>query len=178
MRVFSVLSLVASFILAPPAHAQGESYGAIDSVVVGAFAHEVASDEEGGLDANLELRMRPLFGHDWAVKVLPTVGGTVNLKGDTDTAYLGATARYRLNRSFFVEGFFGLALHDADTPSDADGLDLGCELLFREGAGVGYQRGKHAMSLYISHASHGDILCDEDENDGMTSVGLRYGYHF
>ena len=164
----------AAMLFAPSAHADG----IVDSVVLGAFAHEVVNDDEGGIDANLELRLRPLFGRSWAIEILPTVGGTVNFSGDTNTAYAGATARYRFTPSIFVEGFFGLAIHDGDTPRDADGLDLGCELLFREGGGIGYQRGRHALSLYVSHASHGGIICDEDENEGMTSVGLRYGYHF
>jgi len=175
--VFAFFLLTASFFNSLPAHAEDELSGAVDSVILGALAHEISSDEEGGADANLEIRFRPLFGHDWAIEILPTVGGTVNFSGDTNTAYAGATARYRLTESFYLEGFFGFTVHDADTPTDANGLDLGCTLLFREGAGIGYQRGKHSISAFISHASHGDILCD-DENDGMTSAGLRYGYHF
>lgn len=177
-RVFKTILIVTTTALATPAHAESESEGLIDSVVLGAFAHEIANDEEGGVDANLELRFRPFFGRGWAIEFLPTVGTTINLNGDTNTAYAGATARYRLTDSFFVEGFFGLTLHDSDTPKEADGLDLGCRLLFREGAGLGYQSGKHSLGVYLSHASHGGILCDEDENDGITSVGLRYGYHF
>lgn len=161
-----------------PTHAQGESPGPIDSIVIGAFAHEIVRDEEDGIDANLELRLRPVFGKDWAIEILPTIGGTVNTSGGTNTAYAGATARYRLTDSVFIEGFFGLTVHDADTPDDASALDLGCTLLFREGGGIGYRHGQHSLGLYISHASHGDILCNEDENDGMTSVGVRYGFDF
>lgn len=160
-----------------PAHSEERGAGAFDSVAVSLLAHELSSDEEEGVDAALELRFRPVFGRDWALEILPTVGGTVNLGDGTDTAYAGATARYRLTDSLFVEAFFGLTVHDADTPRDADGLDLGCTLLFREGAAVGYRHGHHALSLTVSHASHGDILCD-GENDGMTSAGVRYGYHF
>jgi len=172
------LFVVSSLFSACAAHAESESESVFDSVVVGAFAHEISQDEEGGVDGNVELRLRPLFGRDWAIEILPTLGGTVNFGGDTNTAYAGATARYRFAESFFVEGFFGFAIHDADTPTDANGLDLGCKVLFREGAGLGYLSGPHSLGIYVSHASHGDILCDADENDGMTSVGLRYGYHF
>ncbi len=175
IAAFSVAASCIATLL--PAHAQGESPGILDSVLVGAFAHEIASDEEDGVDLNLELRARPFFGRDWAIEILPTAGGTVNLNGDTNTAYLGATARYRITPALFVEGFLGFAVHDADTPEDSDGLDLGCPVLFREGAGIGYRRGRHSIMAYISHASHGDILCSE-ENDGMTSAGLRYGLHF
>ena len=168
------------------AHAQGEPSGAesgappglVDSVVAGVFAHEVASDEEDGIDANLELRLRPLFGKTWRVEVLPTIGGTLNDSGGTNAAYAGATARYCLTDSVYVEGFFGLTVHDADTPIDAEGLDLGCSVLFREGAGIGYRAGRRTLSLYVSHASHGDILCNSTRNDGMTSIGVRYGVEF
>lgn len=177
-RISAAILLVAAMPFTSQAHAEGDSKSIVDSVILGAFAHEIANDEEDGVDANLEVRFRPFFGRSWAIEFLPTVGATVNLSGDTNAAYAGATARYRLTDSFFVEGFFGLTLHDTDTPVDTDGLDLGCKLLFREGAGLGYQSGKHSLGIYISHASHGGIICDKDENDGMTSLGLRYGYHF
>jgi len=176
-RFLATLMGTASLLSPAALHAQDDPVGAIDSVTVGALAHEVANDAEGGIDGALELRFRPLFGRDWAIEVLPTVGGTVNFSGDTNTAYAGATARYHLTDSFYVEGFFGLVVHDADTPRDSGGLDLGCTVLFREGAAIGYRNGHHALALSVSHASHGDILCD-GPNDGMTNVGVYYGYHF
>ena len=169
------LSLALAAPALAPAHAGG---GMVDGIVLGVLAHEIASDDEGGVDVNLEVRLRPLFGRDWAVAILPTAGATVNLGGDTDTAYLGATARYALTPSLDLEGFLGLAIHDARTPNDVDRLDLGCRILFREGAGIVYRRGAHTLGLYASHASHGGILCGADENDGMTGAGLRYGYRF
>ena len=178
IRSYGVFAMVAGALFPALTHATDDVPGVIDSVVIGAFAHTLQEDQEDGVDANLELRFRPVFGADWAIEFLPTIGGTLNTSGDTNTAYLGATARYHLTESLFLEGFFGFALHDADTPRDADGLDLGCNLLFREGAGLGYRKEKHAISLYISHVSHGDILCDEEANDGMTSIGMRYAYHF
>ena len=159
-------------------HAQSESSGILDSVVLGVLAHEIARDDEGGVDGILELRLKPLFGRDRAVEILPTIGGTVNFSGGTNTIYAGATARYRFANSFFVEGFLGLTLHDADVPADSGGLDLGCRLLFREGAGLGYRQQNHALGIYLSHISHGGMICDQDQNDGITSVGLLYSYHF
>jgi len=176
-RFLATLLGAALFILSIPVHAQDEPTGQIDSVILGVLAHEAFNDEEGGIDGALELRLRPLFGRDWAVEILPTVGGTLNFDGDTNTAYAGATVRYPLTDSFYVEGFLGLAVHDADTPRNADGLDLGCTVLFREGAAVGYRKGHHVLALSVSHASHGDILCD-GPNDGLTNVGVYYGYHF
>ncbi len=177
-RLSASLCILVATLFSGQAHAESEAPSIVDSIILGAFAHEVWNSDESGVDGNLELRLRPFFGHDWSVDILPTVGATVNFSGDTNTVYAGATARYRFTEALFFEGFFGFTVHDANTPVDANGLDLGCKLLFREGAGLGYQRGKHSLGVYVSHASHGGIICDEDENDGITSVGLRYGYHF
>lgn len=178
-RILSALIAMAASSPALAAPVTKEKPGYIDSIVGGIMAHEVTrSDEEDGVDLNLELRARPVLGKGWTVKVLPTIGGSLNTGGGTNTAYAGASARYDLTDSIFIEGFFGLAVHDAETPSSETALDLGCEVLFREAAELGYRHGNHAVSLHIAHASHGGILCDEDANDGITSVGVRYGVRF
>lgn len=177
-KTIAPISIFLTTFYTAPIHARGEVNNIVDSVILGAFAHSISNGDEGGIDGNLEVRLRPFFRHGWRVEILPTLGASVNLSGDTNTAYAGATARYRLTETFFLEGFLGLTIHDADTPADANGLDLGCTLLFREGAGFGYQRGKHSFGIYVYHASHGGVICDEDKNAGITNVGVHYGYHF
>ena len=174
LRSIAVTAMLSSAI-ALPGNAQSDPF---DSAYIGLSLHDAGSNGENGLDGNFELRFDPLFGKSWAIDILPTIGGSISFGDGANTGYLGATARYMLTDSFFVEGFFGLTLHDADTPRDSNEADLGCALLFREGVGLGYLRGAHALSLYASHVSHGNILCDEDENNGLTSIGVRYGYHF
>ncbi len=170
--------LVAAILASPFAPAEAQPPAILDSVYGGVSIHDIPTDEEGGLDGTFELRTAPVFGHDWTIEVLPTIGASVSFSGETNTAWLGGTARYMLTDSLFIEGFLGLSIHDADTPVQTNGADLGCTLLFREGAGLGYRNGPHALSLYGSHISHGGILCSDDANDGLTTLGIRYGYHF
>jgi len=57
-------------------------------------------------------------------------------------------------------------------------IDLGCRLLFREALEVGYQWDNHRIGAMIAHYSHGNLLCSNDENDGLTRAGIRYGIKF
>ncbi len=180
MLSFTRLALTLSFsiFLSTTAFADNQPEHPIDSVYGGIALHNIAGNEESGIDGTLELRFSPVFGRGWDVEILPTLGAHVSFNGETNSAYLGATARYMLTQSIFVEGFLGFTLHDADTPIENDGANLGCSLLFREGLGIGYRHGQHALSLYGSHISHGGIICSDDNNDGLTTLGIRYGYHF
>ena len=178
MKKCAAWRLVILFLLPVCTSTHAHSSDILESVLIGISAHEIVSGKENGADVSLELRTRSLLGKGWSTKVLPTLGVTLSTSNQTDTAYVGATALYHLTPNVFIEGFFGLAVHDADTPRNADGLDLGCRTLFREAVGVGYQHEQHSIALHLSHASHGDLLCDADANDGMTSLAVRYGYTF
>ena len=173
-----ILTLSLASLLSVPASADTPRPRIVDSIHGGLIAHDIGGDAEDGFDATIEFRFTPLFGEDWPIRILPTLGTDISLNGQTSAAYFGATAQYPLAGSVFVEAFLGFTLHDAETPTQRDGADLGCSLLFRQGLGIGYRQGAHALTLFGSHSSHGRILCDDDNNDGLTSLGLRYGYHF
>ena len=84
--------------------------------------------------------------------------------------------------------------HDGRLYGDKDGQSeksLGCRFLFREGIDVGYRFGKHhAIMAHLDHSSNAS-LCEKNTpdgtadgrhdavlNEGLESVGIRYGYMF
>ncbi len=79
---------------------------------------------------------------------------------------------------FFVELGVGATVHDGELDGDdSDGARLGCRLLFREYAAVGYRFDANwNLSATIEHNSHAN-LCD-GPNGGLTRAGLMLGYKF
>lgn len=80
---------------------------------------------------------------------------------------------------FFVEGSLGLSVHDGklDAPEAVtDRKSLGCRVLFRESIALGVRLGDHhTLSTMLDHISNA-WLCSR--NDGLDTVGVRYGYRF
>ena len=57
-----------------------------------------------------------------------------------------------------------------------DRKELGCRVLFRESIELGYRFGtRHAISAFLDHLSNANIC---DKNEGLESLGVRYGYRF
>ena len=71
----------------------------------------------------------------------------------------------------------GGAIHDGETTADKlDRKELGCQVLFRESLDVGYRiAGRHAVMAHLDHVSNAK-LCSE--NEGLKTIGIRYGYSF
>ena len=93
--------------------------------------------------------------------------------GTTNKLYAGLTWDAPLAQGFFVEGSFGLALHDGglDEPGRAH---YGCRLNFRESAALGYDIDPHwRVMLMVDHMSNADLCL---QNRGLTNAGLRLGY--
>lgn len=150
----------------------------VDSVVVGALAHNVVKSNGYRADANVELRFNLPLGLPEHLEVLPTIGGTAHFGDGASLGYAGATLRYQHDSGIYAEGFLGLAAHTADTPADPDEANLGCEYLFREAGEIGYRWRQHQIGAHIAHYSHGRTLCDQSLNEGLTQIGMRYGYRF
>lgn len=155
--------------------------GWVERVVVGGAAHDPfeTTHREQGADLQAEAQFRSLIpeaaGASWMPSLRPTLGGYLNLAGETSLFYGGLTAELAFENGVFIGGFFGLAGHSDGGKSD----DLGCEALFRSAAEAGYRFGAQAVSAQISHASHGGILCgDVRKNAGLDQIGLRYSWVF
>ena len=77
----------------------------------------------------------------------------------------------------FFEASFGGAVHDGELNDDAEGEKaLGCRVLFRESLALGWRLdARHSLSVMLDHISNGG-LCEH--NEGLDTLGLRYGYRF
>ncbi|SER42084.1 Lipid A 3-O-deacylase (PagL) [Faunimonas pinastri] len=115
---------------------------------------------------------------DELLRPRPHVGGTIATDGGTNEAYAGLTWDFSLTHGLFFETSFGGTWHDGklSQPWYDHGNELGCRVLFRETAGIGYRVGRHWDVLAsIDHASDAS-LCDK--NSGLTHAGLAVGYRF
>ncbi len=156
--------------------------GILSEVRVGVLRHDHGfyhTRREPGTDVNLEVLMR---SPGWTpFKVLrsprPHVGTSLNLDGKTSQLYGGFTWEWRPFRGFFVDGSLGLSLHDGHLgPVEHGRAALGLRVLFRESIEVGYRfNTRHGFSAILDHISNAGLGSD---NDGITNLGIRYGYRF
>lgn len=132
-------------------------------------------------DLNVELLWRPfdLGDWNWLGEIRPHLGGTFNFGGLESQVYAGLTwTHYIAGGPVFIEGSFGGTIHNgALSGATLPARNLGCSVLFRESAAIGYQFSEQAnVSLMVDHSSHAG-LCGAN-NYGLTNLGLRFGWKF
>ena len=153
---------------------------------IGMLVHDegpFSRHKEEGYDTNFEfLFVSPdFFTAIWSPR--PHAGGTINSSGNTSQAYLGATWGWEFWKNFYLNLSFGGALHTGEKEtSDPDKKSLGCSTLFRESLDLGYRiSGPHSVMFHFAHISNAK-LCKNDEgravNEGLETLGIRYGYRF
>jgi lipid A 3-O-deacylase len=163
--------------------AQSQSF--ISEFRFGAFGHTIDNAPEmGSIDINAEILFnKPITSSDpWIEALLPRphIGATLNTAGDTSQAYAGLTWTFNLTDRLFLEGTFGGSINNGfDGPAarvPVDRNELGCNILFRESASLGFQitQNWNVMGT-IEHSSHAG-LCEA--NRGLTNAGVRFGYKF
>ncbi|GAB6053364.1 hypothetical protein JCM17960_21840 [Magnetospira thiophila] len=147
----------------------------------GVLAHDVPNmwssfSRERGMDLNLEAVLAP------KVEVLggairPALGGSFNTSGDTSKVYLDARYEYEFDGGAYVNFGLGGAWHNGQTKLvRTDQKALGAHLLFHIPVEIGYRwDGHHGLSLYFDHISNGYT---QDANEGLDTLGIRYGYRF
>lgn len=154
--------------------------GVLSEVRVGALVHDVGflgSDKEDGIDLNAELLFVSPDILDIVLAPRPHLGVSANTEGNTSQIYAGLAWDWNFRGPFFVEGTLALALHDGELDIESRREKaLGCRVLFRESVSLGVRfRGHHSLSVMLAHISNADIC---DDNEGLATVGLRYGYRF
>lgn len=131
---------------------------------------------EGGVDLNAEVLfgsgMPFLFG-----TVRPALGASVNTSGYTSRAY--ADLRWEVDtpsRIFFALGI-GAAVHNGLLgPTEPDQKALGSRVLFHFPIEIGLRLGdRQSVSIFFEHVSNGNLAT---YNEGLDSIGVRYGYKF
>jgi lipid A 3-O-deacylase len=183
MRVLLAAVLLVGLVsgLARPASAETGLAAWFYEVKAGLLYHDVDNlwsgfRREDGVDINGEVIFAPkidLFGG----ALRAALGGSWNTGGDTSKAYLDLRYMYEFDNGIFLSAGGGGAIHDGDTDlKHNDRKALGSRLLFHIPAEVGYRfAGHHALSVYFDHISNAYLA---DENEGMDTLGVRYGYRF
>ena len=148
----------------------------------GALAHDVdglwsGSRREEGVDLNFEM----VFAQPSAklpVGVLrPNLGVSANPSGDTSKLYGGVLWQIDFDSGVFFDLGLGVAAHNGETDSIKPGHKrLGSRLQFRIPIELGYTPdGHNRFSIMFDHISNANLA---DPNEGLDTLGLRYGYTF
>ena len=158
----------------------------ITEVRIGAAYHDAGvfgNRKEDGGNLNLETRFRP-FGFTRVIfSPRPTIGGSINLSGHTNQLYLGLTWSFQdiLVDGLYADLFLGGAVHDgvlsSSDPSEIrQRKQLGSRLLFREAVEVGWRfSGGHRIGVFLDHISNANLASN---NEGLDTLGIRYGFDF
>jgi hypothetical protein len=186
--VRSVLWGVLCVLLALPAAAgePGEhvSPGLIYDIKIGAQAHDVPymwsgfNKEPYGADLNIEVMFSPaLYLLGGAIR--PALGATINFAGYTSKAYLDARWQWECSYNTFFALGLGVAYHNGNDESfviDPDNKLLGRRVLFHDVVELGYRFDAHnSLSLFFEHISNASTA---HKNQGLDTIGLRYGFRF
>ena len=131
---------------------------------------------ESGWDLNVEAILTPKYDILGGA-IRPAVGASVNTSGDTSKIYGGLRWQYEDTSGLFFGLGVGGAVHNGDTDlKNDDRKALGSKVLFHIPIEIGYRMNdKHAVSVYFDHISNAYTA---DANEGMDTLGLRYGYRF
>jgi hypothetical protein len=176
-----VLLLLVGFADADAALAQAAYAPSGLEIRGGVLAHDVPGLWSGfrlerGIDINAEL----LFGAGMPFiggTVRPAVGASVNTEGYTSRAYVDARWEYQTPSGiFFGLGLGGTVHNGLLDPTDPDKKALGSRILFHIPIEIGLRLDEHnSISVYFEHMSNAFLA---QSNEGLDSIGVRYGYRF
>lgn len=184
---FAALLVTAVIALAASAGPVRAADGIIDELKVGVLDHDVGiggHHKEPGPDINGEvLFTSPSFLNIiWAPR--PHLGADINTRGKTSQFYGGLTWRllnfqqvFTGSDAIFLNGSLGGAIHDGHLRGGGpEDKQLGSRVLFRESLEIGYQFvPRQSASLFVDHISNAGLT---HQNQGITNIGVRYGYGF
>jgi len=182
-KSFTVLILTGLLIAAasPVMAADSGKPGLLNEVKFGVLHHDTDGlwsgfNRESGVDINVEAIFSPSYDI-LGGKIRPAVGASINTSSDTSKLYGGLRWQYEDASGLFFGLGVGAAVHNGDTDlKSADRKALGSKLLFHIPIEIGYRMDdKHALSVYFDHVSN---AYTQDANEGMDTLGLRYGYRF
>jgi hypothetical protein len=161
-------------------------FGVFDEIR-GGLVYPVQPNDDSGLTLSGQIYFRafvPPFANYWANTLLRPrvhVGGNLAAGDDPiNQVYAGLTWHFPFLERYFFEGSFGGTWHNGPLESPGDGLDLGCEFLFRESIALGMEFGQRWRVLASAdHSSHADLCKDgRAGNSGITHAGVYFGYLF
>jgi len=152
----------------------------LSEIRVGTLWHDeglFSRRKERGIDGNLEILFSAPHYFQKILSPRPHLGASINSAGDTNQVYIGLTWEGKLNEDVFTNFSFGGGYHDGYKVTDLlDRKSLGCRILFRESIDLGFRFDTtHSIMAHLDHISNAK-LCST--NEGLESVGIRYGYNF
>ncbi|MDP3480638.1 MAG: acyloxyacyl hydrolase [Desulfoprunum sp.] len=154
----------------------------VHEVRIGLLDHDTdnlwsGSSREAGVDVNAELIFTPKY-ELWHGRIRPNLGLSVNSQGDTSKVYAGGVWQFLWKNGFILDLGAGLAVHDGEieNPEAVDKKKLGSRILLHFAVELGYSLSAHSRVFLMSdHISNGYTA---DPNEGLDTVGIRYGYLF
>jgi lipid A 3-O-deacylase len=180
IRIFSA-AVVATCLSVAPVLAEGGAGGFVHELKGGVLVHDVDNlwsgfSRENGFDINAEAIFSPsvnILGGD----LRPALGASLSTSSDTSKVYLDARWEYGVDNGLFFAFGVGVAAHNGEQHLvNNDRKALGSQILFHIPIEVGYHiDNHHGISVYFDHVSN---AYTQDENEGLDTLGLRYGYRF
>jgi len=133
--------------------------------------------KEDGLDLNFETVFAKPSIEKLKGKLMPNFGVSINTSGDTSKLYGGIIWEHIFNQNIFLNLGIGAAVHNGELETDDNNKkELGSRILFRIPIEIGYiLDDHHRISLAFDHVSNAWLA---NENEGLDTIGLRYGYVF
>ena len=179
---FAVGPLAATPAIAADPGPSSDHRGYFHRAFLGILAHDVGglwsgTRMEGAVDINGEIVFcrtgRPVL----AGSLHPNLGLSVNSQGDTSKFYGGIIWELNFPNGFFLATGLGAAVHNGELDTDdKDKKSLGSRVLFRIPIEFGYQvTARHSFSLLFDHVSNAGLA---SPNEGLDTIGVRYGYTF
>jgi lipid A 3-O-deacylase len=179
--LFVVIVFVGSAIAGPASSSEAGIAAWLHEVKAGLLYHDLDhlwsnTRREDGVDFNGEMIFAPKLNFLGGA-FRGAFGGSLNSSGGTSKAYLDLRYQYDFDNGVFVSAGGGGAIHNGDLIfSDPDRKALGTRLLFHVPVEAGYLfSAHHSVSVYFDHVSNAGLA---DANEGMDTLGLRYGYRF
>ena len=171
----------------PSAHTQDSSgkacaSGILYGIRIGLLAHDVGglwshSRAEGGVDVNAEIVFNQPSLKLWQGVILPNMGVSIDRQHDTSKVYRGLLWEFVFDNGFFLNSGGGLAVHNGHLESDdSNKKQLGSRVLCRVPIEFGFTiQERHRISILFDHMSNAYLA---SPNEGMDTIGVRYGFQF
>lgn len=184
--VFHIRALALALVLGmvAPVAALAQGYPASSAGIEirgGVLAHDVPDlwsgfSLEKGVDINAEILIGRGLPFLWGT-LRPAIGGSVNTSGYTSKGYIDARWEVETPSGVFFGLGLGAALHDGNLEAtEPDRKALGSRVLFHIPVEVGLRfNERHSVSVYFEHMSNANT---QRTNEGLDSIGIRYGYRF
>lgn len=153
----------------------------VREIKLGALVHDVPGLWSGfrleqGYGVNAEVLFAPSLPF-LGGEIRPAIGGTWSTSGDTSKGYFDLRWEIESRSGLFLGLGIGAAVHNGLVdPTDPNRKALGARVLFHFPLEVGIRLDKHnSLSVYFDHMSNGYTAWP---NEGLDTLGVRYGYRF